>query len=106
MSDCRFDVSPVNYPDPDLDSDIECTNNYARLHSEHKGLYVAYVNICHIKPKLLLNSSSKLDILGLCETFLMTTLMTIFFKWRASILKVKVERPLGRVHKIPNAVAA
>ena len=22
MSDCRFDVSPVNYPDPDLDSVI------------------------------------------------------------------------------------
>ena len=38
-------------------------------------MYVANVNICHIKPildefKLLLNSPSKLDILGLCETFL------------------------------------
>ena len=47
---------------------------HARLHSEQKGLHVANY-ICHIKPKLdkiklLLNSSSKLDILGLCETFL------------------------------------
>ena len=55
--------------------DIAYTDNYARLHSKHKGLHVANVNICHIKPKLdeiklLLNSSSKLDILGLCETFL------------------------------------
>ena len=57
-----------------FDSDIACTDSYARLHSEHKGLHVANVNICHIKPKLdaiklLLNSSSKLDILGICETF-------------------------------------
>ena len=40
-----------------------------------KGLHVANINICRIKPKLdeiklLLNSSSNLDILGLCETFL------------------------------------
>ena len=46
-----------------FDSDIACTDNYARLHSEHKGLHVANVNICHIKPKLdeiklLLNSLS------------------------------------------------
>ena len=58
-----------------VDSDIACTDYYARLHSEQKGLHVANVNICHIKPKLgeiklLLNLSSKLDILGLCETFL------------------------------------
>ena len=42
---------------------------------EHRGLHVANVNICHIKPKLdeiklLLSSSTKVDILGLCETFL------------------------------------
>ena len=41
----------------------------------HRGLHVANVNICHMKPKLdavklFLNSSSKLDILGLFETFL------------------------------------
>ena len=58
-----------------FDSDIACTEDYARLHSEHKGLHVANVNICHTKTKLdeiklLLNTSSKLDILGLCETFL------------------------------------
>ena len=40
-----------------------------------QGLNVANVNICHVKPKLdeiklLLNSSFKLDILGLCKTFL------------------------------------
>ena len=40
-----------------------------------QGLHVANVNICHIKPKLdeiklLLSSSTKVDILGLCETFL------------------------------------
>ena len=54
---------------------MACTDNYARLHSEHKGLHVSNANICHIKPKLveiklLLNSSSKLDILGLFEIFL------------------------------------
>ena len=58
-----------------FDSDIACPDYYARLHPEHKGLHAANVDICHIKPKLdeiklLLNSSSKLDILGLCETFL------------------------------------
>ena len=58
-----------------FDSDIAYTDNYACLHSEQKGLHVANVNISHTKPKLdeiklLLNSSSKLDILGLCETFL------------------------------------
>ena len=58
-----------------FDSDIACADNYACLRSEQKGLHVPNVNICHIKPKLdeiklLLNSSSKLDILGLCETFL------------------------------------
>ena len=47
-----------------FDSDIACTDNYARPHSEQKSLHVANVNICHIKPKLdeiklLLNSSSK-----------------------------------------------
>ena len=58
-----------------FDSDIACPDYHARLHPEHKGLHVANVNICHIKPKLdeiklLLNSSSKLDILALWETFL------------------------------------
>ena len=59
----------------EFDSDNASTENYARLHFEHRGLNVANVNICHMKPKLdeiklLLNSSSKLDILGFCETFL------------------------------------
>ena len=53
----------------------ESTENCTCLHFEHRGLDVANINICHIKPKLdefkvLLSSSSKLDILGLCETFL------------------------------------
>ena len=42
---------------------------------EQRGLHVAKVNICHIKPKLdeikiLLSSLAKVGILGLCETFL------------------------------------
>ena len=40
-----------------------------------QGLHVANINICHLKPKLdeikiLLNSASNLDLLGMCETFL------------------------------------
>ena len=59
----------------DFESDNASTDNYARLHFEHRGLNFANVNKCHMKPKIdeikhLLNSSSKLDILGLCETFL------------------------------------
>ena len=57
------------------ENDNASTEYYVRLHFEYRGLNVAYVNICHMKPKLdeiklLLNPSSKLDILGLCETFL------------------------------------
>ena len=32
-----------------FDSDIACTDNYAHLHSGHKGLHVANVNIRYIK---------------------------------------------------------
>ena len=39
------------------------------------GLHIANLNICHIKPKLddikiMLSESKNVDILGLCETFL------------------------------------
>ena len=52
-----------------FNSDTACTDTYARRHSEQKGLHVANVNICNIKPNLdeikhFLNSSSKLDILA------------------------------------------
>ena len=66
--------SSVQYSLSYFDSDIACTEHYAHLNSEHKGLQVASVNICHIKPKLdqiklLLNSSPKLDILSFRKTF-------------------------------------
>ena len=59
----------------EFESDNTSTENYARVCTLNIGLNVANVNICHMKPKLdeiklLLNSSFKLDILGLCETFL------------------------------------
>ena len=36
-------------------SDIACTDNYARLHSEHRDLHVANFNICHIKLNININ---------------------------------------------------
>ena len=49
--------------------------NYLCLSFEHRGLKNANINICYIKPKLdglkiLLQTSKKSDILGMCETFL------------------------------------
>ena len=72
---------------------------------EHRSLHVAIANICHIKPKLdkiklLMSSSTKVDILGLCETFFddKTDDDTLI---QASVLNVKTERCLSRVHYIP-----
>ena len=53
----------------DTNNDSECPKD------KHRGLHVANSNICHLKPKLdeikiLLNSASNLDLLGMCETFL------------------------------------
>ncbi|MCG8066696.1 MAG: hypothetical protein JAY84_02445 [Candidatus Thiodiazotropha taylori] len=69
----------TDHNDNTCNSDSEITNtcpkDYVPLQFNHRGLHVANVNICHLKPKLdeveiLLNSTANLDILGLCETFL------------------------------------
>ena len=45
------------------------------MNFDKHGIYIANVNICHLKPKLgdlkiLLSESKNVDILGLCQTFL------------------------------------
>ena len=57
------------------DSVFDTNNDNTPLQFKHRGLHVANINICHLKPKLdeikiLLNSASNLDLLGICETFL------------------------------------
>ena len=59
----------------DTNNDSECPKDNTPLQFKHRGLHVANINICHLKPKLdeikiLLNSASNLDLLGMCETFL------------------------------------
>ena len=38
MSDCRFDVSPVNYPDPDPDPDLGSVNE--KIHPSHAFTFI------------------------------------------------------------------
>ena len=59
----------------DTNNDSECPKDNIPLQFKHRGLHVANINICHLKAKLdeikiLLNSASNLDLLGMCETFL------------------------------------
>ena len=59
----------------DTNNDSECPKDNTPLQFKHRGLHVANINICHLKPKLdeikiLLNSASNRDLLGMCETFL------------------------------------
>ena len=40
MSDCRFGVSPVNYPDPDPDPDLRMSKKrYKELYIFEKGVF-------------------------------------------------------------------
>lgn len=54
-------------------------NTEYELNFQHRGIHIGNLNIRHLKPKLdevkiLLNSSNKVDIFGLCETFLKTNI--------------------------------
>ena len=57
------------------DTEPEFNNKNIKLDFDNKGLNIINLNIRHLKPKLddvkiLLQRSNKIDILGLCETFL------------------------------------
>ena len=54
MSDCRFGVSPVNYPDPDPDPDMDSPDHYyfSPNHSV-RVLRVSYFFDAEILPEIL-----------------------------------------------------
>jgi hypothetical protein len=78
LSDIDQSTSPSDrYPSQELEKNVSKTNS--EFGFTFKGLHIASLNIQHLLPKLdeiklLLNQENSVNILGLCETFLMSSI--------------------------------